>query len=82
MLFNSQGSIKVRTSDVSARVNISVNISAESEEDIETIMVDFNEDSANGKSSLLCDLQMLQVPQLMILIPVVVQRLLQLPQSC
>ena len=39
----------MRTSDVSAHVNISVNISAESEEDIETIMVDFNEDSVNGE---------------------------------
>ena len=53
MLFNIQGSIKVCTSDVSAHVNISVNISGETEEDIETIIVDFNEDPVKGEINLI-----------------------------
>ena len=53
MLFNSQGSINVRTSDVAAHVNISVNISGETEEDIETIIVDFNEDPVKGEINLI-----------------------------
>ena len=57
IIINSQGSIKVRISDVSAHVNISVNISGETEEDIETIMVDFNEDSVKGEIILIVRLE-------------------------